>query len=1004
MVNVGDIRAELSLIYSQFKRALKDVEKLSTKTGKTMETVLGTKLNKNLQKTGAVMSKTFGGKTQKNINATGTALDKLGSQTYGYFKDIGRIAQGILVSQILYRGILQPIQEATRALWQFMVEMEQAYLALDIMLGGLSQATIFLRELESFAAVTPFQMGDVVTGTRRLLGYGFAAQEILPILEAMADAMSIVGVSPEGMQQLLTVMGKIRATGRMTAREIRSFGAAGIPIFQILREELGLTNDEIRNIGRQAEGQANVVIPAILRGLERKFGGAAERLQRTIGGLLSTLQDDMLLIARDVFGGLYETFRGFLAGITDRLEELRDIVVKFGVGGLFEALIPEGYQEILRQIIAHLISFGRALSQLWQAIAPVRQLIFDVFIKMMGMIAPILNVAATALAKFAYWAFYSNTILGRLAISLIAAITLMKMFTIVLGIAHAISKLAVMVGLASTAMNKWGIIIMIVLTALIALAMSIPKVRNAIKGLWDQLMNFFGLDTSTLLRPIEIEDVIDEKALDEQLHVISEGTQQVTEDLEDVEDQIEDTQKALKKYLLAFDEVYAIPEKYPKLAVPEIGELAIPEIPEMMFEPEMEWPDWVEPAEVAIGDLGDLFEGFGAKVWDILKRIGTYIKEALKIWWQTVKELWSILWQFIKDFAGAFIQFFKDIWNAAKQFVLEIWRAYRQLFIDLVQAFWTFIKDVWAAIKELGKALWEAFKTFFKELISAKTFMDVVNAFKNLYTNIFKAFYEFGRNLGAAWKTWIISVGKIIINFSKNIIDAVMNLILNLKTAYSNLVKNLINTYRDFFVNTFKAILNYYTKIGELIANLFPSFFEAVKPHALKITGWLLNSIMNIGQKINSVFFDIGEKVKAISNNILDFIRNMVNMVIELLNKIPGVDIAPIKTGIDTSGVGVGTVPGMAQGGILNKEQIVRAAEAGKPEAYTPLTAAALKPWAEAIASALGDSGDGAQAPSIQELSYVAVPIDKKGMMDLDRKLFVIRKKENIRTSKGVGA
>ena len=30
------------------------------------------------------------------------------SKTYGYMKDIGRIVQGIFISQVLYRGILQP--------------------------------------------------------------------------------------------------------------------------------------------------------------------------------------------------------------------------------------------------------------------------------------------------------------------------------------------------------------------------------------------------------------------------------------------------------------------------------------------------------------------------------------------------------------------------------------------------------------------------------------------------------------------------------------------------------------------------------------------------------------------------------------------------------------------------------------------------------------------------------------------------------------------------------
>lgn len=1003
MVDVGDIRAELSLIYSQFKSALKNVEKMSTKTGKTLENTLGTKVSKNLQATGNAMNTAFGGKTQKNIRDTTSALGTAGSKTYGFLKDIKRIAAGILLSQVLYRGILQPIQEASKALWNFMVQMEQAYLALELMLGGLGQATLFLRELESFAAVTPFQMEDVTKNTRQLLGYGFAAQEILPILESLADASAIIGVSPAGMTQLVATLGKVRAQGRMMARQLISFGAAGIPIFQILREELDLTQEEIRNIGMQAEGQANIVIPAILRGLERKFGGAAERLARTVGGLLSTIEDDMLLISKDVFGGLYKTFQGFLSRITDRLEELRDIVVKSGIGGLFEALVPEQYQEPLRQMIAHMITFGRAVAQLWQALAPLREVLFDVFIRIVGALVPILSLAAQALAKFAHWAFYSNTVLSRLALSLLAAITIMKMFTIVLGIASAISKLAAMIGLASTAMNKWGLIIMVVLAALIAIAMSIPRVRKAIQGLWEQLMGFFGLDTSNILKPIEVEDIIDADALDEQLHVIREGTQQVAEDFEDVEDQIKDTQKALKKYLLAFDEVYAIPEKYDKLAIPDISGVEIPEIPDMMFEPEMEWPDWVEPAEEALGDIGDLFGDLWKKIVDFFKKIWEAIKGFFKNLWQLMKDLLGAYWQFLKDFFGAFMQYFKDIWNAIKQFVVDIWNAYKQLFIDLVQGLWTFIKDVWTAIKDLGKNLWDAFKTFFQEILNAKTFKAIIEAFINLYKNIFGAFYQFGADLGAAWKTWIINVGTAIMDFTKNIIAAVRNFIDNVISAYRDLIGNLKTAYITFFKSVSDAIWKFVNSNFELIKRLFPGFVAYVETFATKLGASFIMASKHIADSIGDMFTGMVRKVTNAAKSIINVIRSMVNLAIELINKIPGVDIAPIGTGAGVGGgIGVGNIPGMAQGGILNKEQIVRAAEAGRPEAYTPLTARALKPWADAIASALGSSSDGAQAPSIQEMSYIAVPIDKKGMMDLDKKLYVLRRRENIRTSKGV--
>jgi len=156
---------------------------------------------------------------------------------------------------------------------------------------------------------------------------------------------------------------------------------------------------------------------------------------------------------------------------------------------------------------------------------------------------------------------------------------------------------------------------------------------------------------------------------------------------------------------------------------------------------------------------------------------------------------------------------------------------------------------------------------------------------------------------------------------------------------------------------------------------------------------------MNMGSKITGVFTNLGSKIKNIMDSIINFIKNMVNTAISLINKIPGINIPTIKIGGVTGGVGVGRVPGMATGGIVGREQLVVAGENNIPEAYTPLTAQAIKPWADAIVSAMGGNTSGNQ--STQESGYVAVPIDSKGMVDLERKLFVIRTRENIR--KGIG-
>ena len=562
------------------------------------------------------------------------------------------------------------------------------------------------------------------------------------------------------------------------------------------------------------------------------------------------------------------------------------------------------------------------------------------------------------------------------------------------------------------------------------------------------------------------------------------------DDFEDVEDQIKDTQKALKKYLLAFDEVYAIPEKYPGLAVPDIGKIDVPEIPEMMFEPEMEWPDWTEPAEIAIGELGDLFGGlfdnildwlktFFSDLWNIIKKFGILVKDQFqnvvqfvkdvvgatstlvkeswrnakylgqvvahffKTLWQAsttlIKELWSAVKEFAKGIWGAFSQVFKDIWNAVKEFTTGIWDAITQLVKTLWDALLTFVKGFWVAIKELWRSLFsaesfsdaiEAIRTFFgttgelftewfstvKEALSAFT-TTVIEVFSSLFVNLKEAFSNFFTSVKEAFSNFFTSVKEAFSTFGTTVKEAFNTLFEGIRAFFTI----SLGSWKKYLAAIGQAIIDFVNRGILNISRFFTANEEQAQYYAAKYQKMFWDLVKNITapirealNRVQQYLSDLGDRVKAkfgsvlmdIKNTIMSIIStiaNAINSIINLINKIPRVNIPTIETGgITNKGIGIGTVPDMAQGGILNKEQIVRAAEAGKPEAYTPLTARALKPWADAIASALGSTGDGAQAPSIQEMSYIAVPIDNKGMVDLERQLFVVRKRENIRRSVGV--
>ena len=1139
MNDVATLSAKLELLISQFERAINQAESKTRKAGKSIEQNLGTNIGKTVKRGTTEAEKSFSRLVWTAESGT---------------KAISRVVTGILISQTFYR-LVRIINQATREMYNFMVSMEQAYLALEIMLGSVKGAESMLARLETFAAVTPFQMEDVVQSTRKLLGFQYAAEEIMPIMEALADITAIIGVDPVALNSLTEAMGKIKALGRMEFRDLKLFASAGFPIIQALQEELGLTRDQIRNIAREAKGSSEYVIPAILNFVERKFGGAAERLSHTVRGLTSTIQDNLLLITKDVFSGLYETYRRFLQKIVDKLDELREVLVEKGIGGLFEAIIPEKYQEPIRQMIAHLMAFGRALKEIWRAIAPLREALLEVFVRILQIAIPVLTIVANLIAGLTRWIFQSTGVMRNWAIAILTAFTVLNTLRIIVTITNAMKKLMVVMGLTTAATTKWMIALTLLVAVLTFILLQIPKVKEWFDNMFKSIAKWLGLDTSSILQPLkEIADTeLPEDAFDQMADasdLAADSLEETEEEMEDVGKAVKDTKKEIDKFLMSFDEVYAIPEKAEDIDIPEVKmpEIKIPEILEDL-EYEAPWGDLPEEIEELTEELDEIPKSIG-NILPWLKNLGLWLAQPYIFAWKWIKAGYTLIgenakayWNLIKDVGSALIVFetevahatgtlIKDSWEATKtlgkdvgeafkqliseitapikEFLSGLWGAVKEFAKELWETIKTLAKDLWDALKELVKGIWEELKVLWRNLISVETLDEALQAFRNFFDNVMDLFGGFGQQVKDAFAKAGIAIQESWAKLVDNIKNLWGNLVKSLQDAWSNFIQNITSAFSKFgetiktawnsFVNSLKdawnnfinsikealtnfansliasarkwvetivaAFLDGFTYLIEMLAPIFGNWTEeirqdfyeatqqipamvgaifekAIREMGQKVTEGLTNSIAkvrewlqstldsvlnwfkDIGDKIHSWFTDIGSRISSYVKNIIspvtnlinnfkqkllswiDNIRNFIdniiksvqrgiNSLIRMINRIPGIRIPTIGN-IEAVGSTVGAkLGGMQHGGILNKEQIVRAAEGGVPEAYTPLTASALRPWAEAIANALQSTGT--QSGGIQESSWVAVPIDARGEIDLDRKLFVMRRnRENKR-------
>lgn len=272
-----------------------------------------------------------------------------------------------LASMAAGGAVLGTLGAVSLAAGRAAAQMEMYTVALDTMLrqqGAALSATQFLEDLRQFAKATPFEFTDLVEASKQLMAFGFRAEQVLPMMRAIGDAVAALGGGAEAQRRVIWALGQMQAKGRVLAEELMQLQEVGVPVFQILQEELGLTADQVARIGELGIS-AQQGIQAILAGMTKRFGGMMAVQSRTVMGILSNIRDAFQGILLDI-GGTAET--GFLAGLRGILEDIRDFLSDLDDRNVFRGL-GEGLASLvrlLRPLIGGVMSIGRGFALLFE--------------------------------------------------------------------------------------------------------------------------------------------------------------------------------------------------------------------------------------------------------------------------------------------------------------------------------------------------------------------------------------------------------------------------------------------------------------------------------------------------------------------------------------------------------------------------------------------------------------------------------------------------------------
>ncbi len=196
---------------------------------------------------------------------------------------------------------------AARAGIEYRETVERLTKSFETLTGSASAATQHIKDLQEFAARTPFEFEDVARASQRFQNMGVAAKDVIPILTAVGNAVASAGGGSEQIDRASLAISQMSAKGKVSAEEMNQLAEAGVGGWRILEQQLGKTKGELMKMAEQGEISADVFIAAFRRQYEA--GGAMQKQMETLSGATSTLKDYTKQMLGEAFTPLHAVLR-----------------------------------------------------------------------------------------------------------------------------------------------------------------------------------------------------------------------------------------------------------------------------------------------------------------------------------------------------------------------------------------------------------------------------------------------------------------------------------------------------------------------------------------------------------------------------------------------------------------------------------------------------------------------------------------------------------------------
>ena len=234
-------------------------------------------------------------------------------------------------------------------------DMQMLRTSLDTLTGSADQGSQTFRELNKYAAATPYQTKELARAANTMLAFGINAEDTMKALRTLGD---VANGNSERMQGLALAYAQVQSTGRLMGQDLLQMVNQGFNPLQIISEKTGKSMATLKKEMENGAISAEMVSEAFKTATSEggRFYNGALRGSKTLGGVLSTLSDIVQMAAFQMVGlsetgdvlkgGLYDKILTASNSLIQVIDRNKESIIAFGsaivntVSGAMGAALP----------------------------------------------------------------------------------------------------------------------------------------------------------------------------------------------------------------------------------------------------------------------------------------------------------------------------------------------------------------------------------------------------------------------------------------------------------------------------------------------------------------------------------------------------------------------------------------------------------------------------------------------------------------------------------------